>query len=69
MNPLMEFIREQGTGLMLAVRLPSGNEVVFVGGVQHGSASQADIDDAIKFLRGLRSAPCPSSAHTGECDE
>jgi hypothetical protein len=69
MTAPLEFIREQGVGIMLAIRLPSGNEVVFVGGMQHGSASQADIDDAIKFLRGLRNEPCPAHAHTGGCDE
>lgn len=69
MNNPMDFIREEGMGIMLAVRLPSGSEVVFVSGLQHGSASQDDIDDAIKFLRGLRNEACTPDAHTGGCDE
>jgi hypothetical protein len=67
MSPI-EFWREQGTGIMLMVRLPSGSEVVYVGGQQFGEATQHEIDGAIRFLRGLRNEKPDYDAHTGGVD-
>lgn len=67
MSPI-EFWREQGTGIMLMMRLPSGSEVVYVGGAREGIAEQHEIDGAIRFLRGLRNEKPDFAAHTGGCE-
>jgi len=65
MSPI-EFWREQGTGIMLMVRLPSGSEVVYVSGQQYGEADPYDIRQAVKFLEGLL---IDYEAHTGGSSE
>ena len=65
MTTPIDFWREQGPGLMLMVRLPSGGEVVYVAGQQYGRAAKADLDGAITFLRGLRDEKPDYEAHGG----
>jgi hypothetical protein len=68
MSPI-EFWRDQGTGIMIMVRQPSGSEVVYVGGQQYGTADPHDIGLAIKFLHGLLIEQPNYSKHTGGCGE
>lgn len=55
-NPeaMMALWKESGTGIAIYVRLPNGNEPVYMGGMVEKSASSATIDIAIRWLSQLK---------------
>lgn len=55
-NPeaMLALWKESGTGIVIYVRLPNGNEPVYVGGMVEKHASADTIDIAIRWLTQLK---------------
>lgn len=52
-NSIANFWREQGTGIMIMVRLPDSTECAYMGAA-HGDLRARDLEQAIQWLQGLK---------------